>query len=101
MLDQAVAPGAEPRDAQRARHIENLVCDLRFAFRSLRRAPSFSLAALLTRALGIGTSTAVFTVVDAVLLRPLPIPHPEDFTYVGWVTEAAPAISGSFPTRNR
>ncbi len=73
------------RDAYRARIAENFVADVRFAARSLLRAPSFALAAILTVALGIGASTAIFTVVDAVLLRPMPIPDPEDFTYVGWV----------------
>ena len=73
------------REALRARLLENFVADIRFALRALRRAPSFALAAILTVALGIGASTAIFTVVDAVLLRPIPIPRPDDFRYVGWV----------------
>jgi predicted permease len=73
------------REAHRTRVVENVVADVRFAVRALLRAPSFALTAILTVALGIGASTAIFTVVDAVLLRPLPIPHAEDFTYVGWV----------------
>jgi predicted permease len=73
------------REASRARVAENVVSDIRFALRSLRRSPSFAVAAILTVAIGIGASTAMFTVVNAVLLRPLPIPEPEDFTYVGWV----------------
>jgi len=73
------------REAQRARVAENVMSDIRFALRSLRRSPSFTVAAVLTVALGIGASTAMFTVVNGVLLRPLPIPQPEDFTYVGWV----------------
>jgi predicted permease len=75
----------DARDAHRARLLENVASDVRFALRALRRAPSFAVATLLTMSLGIGASTAIFSVVDAVLLRPLPIPQPADFTYLGWM----------------
>lgn len=75
----------EAREAHRVRMAENLIADIRFALRGLRRSPSFTVAAILSVAIGIGASTSIFTVVNAVLLRPLPIPRPEDFTYIGWV----------------
>jgi predicted permease len=85
VFGSADAMREEARDAYRARFVENVIADMRFAIRGLRRSPSFALTAILTVAIGIGASTAIFSVVDAVLLRPLPIPNPSDFTYMGWV----------------
>ena len=57
--------------------LETIVQDLKYGLRQLRQQPSFTLVAVLTLALGIGVSTALFSVVDAALLRPLPYPDPE------------------------
>jgi putative ABC transport system permease protein len=63
--------------------LETLIGDLRFGARMLVRAPGFSFAALFTLTLGIGANTAMFTIVDAVLLRPLPYVEPERLVTVG------------------
>jgi predicted permease len=69
--------------------METLVQDLRFGLRQLRRNASFTAVAVLTLALGIGATTAIFSVVDGVLLKPLPYPHP---TRLVEVLHTAPKI---------
>ena len=58
--------------------VENLFQDLRFAVRMLLRSPGFSLIVIATIALGVGATTAIYSVIDATLLHPLPYPHPSE-----------------------
>ena len=63
-------------------HLSSLWRDVRYGARSLRKAPGFTTIATITLALGIGAATAMFSVLDAVLLRPLPFAHPEQLVRV-------------------
>jgi putative ABC transport system permease protein len=67
----------ESRDVWRWRALDDVAGDVRYAVRQLRRTPSFAAAAILTLAIGIGANSAVFSVVNAIVLRPLPFPSPE------------------------
>jgi predicted permease len=71
--------------------------DLRYAVRTLLRSPGFSLAAILTLALGIGANTAIFSVVDALLLRPLPYPQPDRLAAI-WLHSPGIGIFRDWPS---
>ncbi|HEX6050092.1 MAG TPA: ABC transporter permease, partial [Gemmatimonadaceae bacterium] len=71
------------RDVYAARPVEDAVADARYTWRTMRRTPAITAAAILTLALGVGANTAIFSAVNAVVLRPLPYANP-DRLYMLW-----------------
>ena len=114
-IDDLVASGMAPDEARRQarlefggevqvkealhdqdswRFLDNLLRDVRFAGRSLRRTPAFALTAALVLGLGIGANATVFTIVNTLLLRPLPFPQADEIVQVERRTPSG--SSGSF-----
>src|SRR5215510_2979879 len=98
LIEQKIKEGLNPAEARRAalielggkqqvkekvwevsagHHLETLLQDLRYALRTLRRNPGFAAVAVLTLGLGIGANTAIFSLIDVVLLKRLPVKQPE------------------------
>lgn len=74
----------EVRDTWKWQWLDNLARDVRYALRSLVRSPGFTAAAVLSLMLGIGATAAIFALVDQVLVRSLPVVHPERLVHLDW-----------------
>src|SRR3954466_10586048 len=74
---------------------DDFMRDVRVSVRSLRRAPGFALVSIFTVALGVGTTTAVFSLIDGILLRPLPYPNPGSLVRIYERSQKYPASSFS------
>jgi predicted permease len=85
------------RSVRRAEYLSELEQDVRLALRHLRRAPAFTIVAVLTLVLAIGANTAIFSAVSAVLLRPLPYPHADRITAIWGTMSDAPRVLLSYP----
>jgi predicted permease len=83
----------ECREAHRVHWFDEGRRNVQYSLRTLRKSPTFSVAAILSLALGIGVNTFVFSVIDSILLRPLPIAHPDQVAFV----ETRSGPSHSFP----
>jgi predicted permease len=71
------------RELWQFRSLENLLRDVSFSARLLRKSPGFTVIALLTLALGVGANTSIFSLINGLLLRPLPVPHAEQLLVLG------------------
>jgi len=87
----------ETREARRGNLLETLFQDLRYAVRMLRKNPGFTIAAVITLAFGIGANTAIFSIVDAALLRSLPFKDSSRILSVSTKTAMFPTFSLGIP----
>src|SRR5579871_1267402 len=84
----------DTREVWVVRWLDHLVQDLRFALRGIRKSPLFATVVVLTLALGIGANTAIFTIIDAVMLRSIPVSDPQHLVVFSWKARKDPDLRG-------
>src|ERR1700729_436131 len=84
----------DTREVWAVRWFDHLIQDLRFALRGIRKSPLFAAVVVLTLALGIGANTAIFTVIDAVMLRAIPVSDPQHLVVFSWKARKDPDLRG-------
>ncbi|MGH9432373.1 MAG: ADOP family duplicated permease [Terriglobia bacterium] len=84
----------ECREAFGARFVAEFLADLRYGVRQLHRNPGFTAVAIITLALGIGANTAIFSLIDAVMLRSMPVRDPAQLVLFRWTAHHSPRING-------
>src|SRR5580765_4927402 len=86
----------EVRDIWLSRWLRDFVHDLRFSARSIFRSPSLTSTAVLSLALGIGVTTALYSLIDQIVLRALPVDHPERLVLIDWIGYQNAETFGSY-----
>ena len=75
---------------RRVNYLEDFLQDIRYGLRQLRRSRGFTAVVVLSLALGIGANTAIFSLIDAVMMRMLPVRQPEQLILLNWVSLGFP-----------